>query len=118
MKQLLLATLLALFTAVSAAETTAIVGATVHTVGPQGSIENSTVIIADGRITAVGSNIKPPNGANVIDASGKVVTPGLFTPDGYLGLVEVGFSAGPLDAVQRGEQFTASFDIADAFNPR
>ncbi|MDH3746770.1 MAG: amidohydrolase family protein [Gammaproteobacteria bacterium] len=118
MKPLIVATLLGLLTSVSAAQTIAIVGGTVHTVGPQGSIENATVIITDGRIAAVGSDIKPPDGANVIDASGKVVTPGLFTPDGYLGLVEVGLSAGPLDAVQRGEQFTASFDVAEAFNPR
>lgn len=102
----------------SFADETAIVGATVHTVGPQGSIDDATIVISDGRISAVGAGIAAPAGANVIDAGGKVVTPGLFTPSGTLGLAEVGYSAGPLDAVQRGEQFTASFDIADAFNPR
>ncbi len=100
------------------ADTTAIVGATVHTVGPLGSVDNATVVITNGRIAAVGAGITVPDGAWVIDAEGKVVTPGLFTPRGSLGLEEVGLSAGPLDAVQRGEQFTASFDVADAFNPR
>lgn len=100
------------------AETTAIVGGTVHTVGPEGTIEDATVIITDGRITAVGSNVRAPSGATVIDAAGKVVTPGLFTPIGSLGLVEVGFSAGPDDSAQRGDQFTASFDVADAYNRR
>lgn len=100
------------------AEVTAIVGGTVHTVGSAGTIENATIVIEDGIVTGVGPEVAVPSGAAIIDAAGKIVTPGLFTPYGNLGLVEVGFSAGPLDAVQRGEQFTAAFDIADAYNPR
>ncbi len=102
----------------AAADMTAIVGGKVHTVGPQGTIENATVLIVDGRIAAVGTDISVPPGAETIDARGKVVTPGLFSPFGQLGLVEVGFSAGPLDYSQRGTQFTAGFDVADAYNPR
>ena len=100
------------------AGTTAIVGGKVHTVGPQGTIENGTVLIVDGRIAAVGDDVAVPAGAETIDASGKIVTPGLFSPFGQLGLVEVGMSAGPLDYAQRGDQFTAGFDVADAYNPR
>lgn len=100
------------------ADTTAIVGGKIHTVGPQGTIENGTILIVDGRIAAVGADVEVPAGAETIDANGKTVTPGLFSPYGQLGLVEVGFSAGPLDYSQRGEQFTASFDVADAYNPR
>ena len=103
---------------VVAAQTTAIVGGTVHTVGQAGTIENATVVIEDGIVTAVGSNVSAPSGATIINAAGKVVTPGLFTPYGQIGLEEVGFSAGPLDAVQRGDRFTAAFDVADAYNPR
>jgi imidazolonepropionase-like amidohydrolase len=100
------------------AQTTAITGATVYTMGPQGTVENATVVIEDGEFVSVTAGGAAPDGATVIDASGKIVTPGLFTPIGYLGLVEVGFSAGPLDMLQRGDEFTASFDVADAFNPR
>lgn len=100
------------------AETTAIVGGKVHTVGSQGTIENATIIIQDGLITAVGSGFGIPEGATVIDASGKIITPGLFSPTGRLGLVEVGLSAGPLDSSQIGTQFTAGFDVADAYNSR
>lgn len=100
------------------AETTAIVGGKVHTMGPQGTIENATIVIDDGRIISVGEGTAPPAGATTIDANGKIVTPGLFSPIGYLGLVEVGLSAGPLDAVQRGDAFTAGFDVADAYNRR
>ena len=107
-----------LFGSAATAQTTAIVGGTVHTVGPAGTVEDATVLIEDGIITAVGPNVAVPSGATVVDAAGKIVTPGLFTPYGQIGLEEVGFSAGPLDAVQRGDLFTAGFDIADAFNPR
>lgn len=100
------------------AETTAIVGGKVHTVGPQGTVENGTVLIVDGRIAAVGADVEVPADATTIDASGKIVTPGLFSPFGQLGLVEVSSSAGPTDYAQRGAQFTAGFDIADAYNPR
>jgi len=111
--------LLAIFLCgLAVAETTAIVGGKVHTVGPQGTIDNATIVIVDGKIFAVGQGVEVPDGALTIDASGKIVTPGLFTPIGMLGLVEVGLSAGPLDALQRGDQFTAGFDVADAYNSR
>ena len=71
------------------AATTVIVGGKVHTVGPQGTLENATVLIEDGRIAAVGAKVELPAGATVIDATGKIVTPGLFSPYGQLGLVEV-----------------------------
>ena len=102
----------------AAADTTAIVGGKVHTVGPMGTLEDATVLIVDGRIAAVGEDVDIPAGTNTIDATGKVVTPGLFSAFGQLGLVEVGMSAGPTDYAQRGTQFTAGFDVADAYNPR
>lgn len=110
--------LLLLCSAHVAAETIAITGATVHTVGPQGTIENAAIIIVDGKFSAVGRDARVPANAKLIDASGKIVTPGLFSPTSELGLVEVGLSAGPLDNLQRGQQFTAGFDVADAYNHR
>jgi imidazolonepropionase-like amidohydrolase len=100
------------------AQSTAITGATVHTVGPQGTIENATIIIEDGAIAAVGSNVPVPAGAERIDASGKIITPGLFSPLGQIGLSEVGAVAGTNDGIQQGHDLTAGFDVAEAFNPR
>jgi len=106
------------FTFPAIAETTAIVGGKVHTVGPAGTIDNATIIIDNGRITAVGTGLGVPDGAIVIDASGKIVTPGLFSPVGRLGLVDVSSSSGPVDSSQTNEHFTAGFDVADAYNRR
>ena len=110
--------LLVLVAGTSAAQTTAITGATVHTVGPDGTLENATIIIDGGRITDVGTNVSIPADAQRIDATGKIITPGLFSPLGSLGLSEVGAVAGTNDSTQRGDDFAASFDVSDAFNPR
>ncbi|MGI9319881.1 MAG: amidohydrolase family protein [Thiogranum sp.] len=100
------------------AQTTAITGATVHTVGPDGTLENATVVIEGGRITLIGTDIEIPADATRIDANSKIITPGLFSPLGQIGLSEVGAVAGTNDATQRGHEFAASFDVAEAYNPR
>jgi imidazolonepropionase-like amidohydrolase len=56
----------------------AIVGGTILTVGPQGTIEKGTVLIRDGKIAAVGRDVEVPAGATVIDASGRYVMPGII----------------------------------------
>jgi imidazolonepropionase-like amidohydrolase len=117
----LVALCLALGTSVTWAQTTgitAITGADVHTVATEGMLENATILIDNGRISAVGIDIDVPAGAEMIDASGKIITPGLFSPLGQLGLSEVSAVQGSNDATQRGDQFSASFDVADAYNPR
>ena len=118
MNRLVTAVVAACITTAALADTTAIVGGKVHTVGPAGVIDNATIIIDNGRITAIGSGIAVPDGATIIDASDKIVTPGLFSATGRLGLVEVGNSAGPIDSSQIGDRFTAGFDVADSYNPR
>jgi len=112
------ATVLAFAASVASAQTTAITGATVHTVGPEGTLENATIVIENGRIAEVGTGIQVPAGAEVIDASGKIITPGLFSTMGQIGLSEVGAVTGTNDAVQRGDDFSAGFDVADAYNRR
>jgi imidazolonepropionase-like amidohydrolase len=67
--------------------TTVIRGATVH-VGNGQVIENGTIVITDGKITAVGANLPVPAGATTIEAQGKHVYPGLILPVSNLGLVE------------------------------
>jgi len=62
----------------AAGNVTAIVGGTVLTVGPQGTLEKSTVLIKDGKIAAVGKDLQVPAGAAVIDATGRYVMPGII----------------------------------------
>jgi len=100
------------------AETVAIVGAKLVTLGPAGTIENGTVVVENGRIRAVGRGIAVPAGARRIDAGGKVVTPGLFDSLSHLGIVEVSAVEETNDVAVKGRELTVAFDVADALNPR
>src|SRR5436189_1555085 len=55
----------------------AIRGGTILTV-TKGTIQNGTIVLRDGKIAAVGADVPIPPGADVVDAGGKFVTPGLI----------------------------------------
>jgi len=99
------------------AETLIIRNATVHTVGPQGVLTNASIVIDNGRISRVGDRIADIDDAIIIDAEGRIVTPGLFTPLGQLGLIEVKSVGSSIDSVRRGLDFSSPFDVATALPP-
>lgn len=57
---------------------TAVVGADLYTV-TQGVIRRGTILIQDGKIKEIGQNLTVPEGATVIDAAGRIITPGFIT---------------------------------------
>jgi len=69
--------------------TFALTNATVETV-TKGTVKNATVILSDGKITAIGENITVPQGAQVIDCKGLFIYPGMIDGGTNLGLSEVG----------------------------
>ena len=98
------------------AQTIAITGGTVYPVaGPK--LANATVLIRDGKIAAVGTNVTVPSDATKIDAAGKWVTPGLIDGAGQMGLVEIGAVAGTREALLKGDTIAASFNVAEGINP-
>lgn len=52
-------------------------GATLVTV-TRGTIPNGTIVLRDGKIAALGTNIPTPAGAEVIDVTGKFISPGII----------------------------------------
>ena len=84
------------------ADPIAIVGGTVYTLGPQGTLDSSTLLIRDGKIEAIRSGRVTPQGYQVIDADGKVITPGFMESWSQLGLEEVQLSGGLNDASSAG----------------
>ncbi len=74
------------------AGTFAIVGAKVVTV-TGAVIENGTVVIQNGKITAVGAGASVPSGAERIDGKGLSVFPGMIDASTNLGLAEIGQGA-------------------------
>jgi imidazolonepropionase-like amidohydrolase len=109
---------LAALAAPALADTTAITGGTVYTLGTAGKIEHGTVIIKDGKIAAVGANLPVPQGAKVVDATGKMVTPGIFDPQSQFGVDEVDQVAETQDESLTSTRYSTAFDTADGINPR
>ncbi|HEX6559203.1 MAG TPA: amidohydrolase family protein [Longimicrobiales bacterium] len=115
-ERLLALALLLLASASLHAQTIAITNAKIYPVsGPV--IERGTVVISNGRINAVGANVTAPAGARVIDATGKIVTPGFMDSSTGLGIVEIGAASGTNDQSTDDDRVTAAFNVADNLNP-
>src|SRR5690606_5663691 len=74
---------------------TIFVGATLIDGGGAPPMENAFMLIQDGRITAIGSGgkIEAPEGATVVDVSGKFIMPGIINGHGHVGEV-IGIEGG------------------------
>lgn len=79
-------------------------------------IENGTVVIRGGKVVSVGTGAAPA-GLRVIDARGKVVTPGFVAVDSGLGGTEVGSVRGSNDLANRANTLTAAFDLSYGLDP-
>nr|WLO97312.1 OTAase4 [Brevundimonas naejangsanensis] len=79
-------------------------------------IENGTVVIRNGKVVSVGTGAAPA-GLRVIDARGKIVTPGFVAVDSGLGGTEVGSVRGTNDLANRANTLTAAFDLSYGLDP-
>lgn len=114
-----LAVVAAAVTAASA-QTIAIQNARVYTMAGTGAggIENGDIIIRDGAIVGVGQDLAVPEGATVINAQGRIVTPGVFAPWSQIGLVEIDLDDEANDSATEDDfNVSAGLDAVDAFNP-
>src|SRR5262249_53853678 len=85
----------------------AIRNATLVTV-TRGTIANGTIVLRDGKIAAVGANVPIPQGADVIDGTGKFVSPGIIDCHSHIAA----------DSINEGGTTVSSMTgIEDVFNP-
>jgi len=96
------------------AQTYAIQGGTIHTL--TGDTFVGTVVVRDGRIVDVGPNVQPPAGAEVVDATGRHVYPGMFDAVTQLGLTEVGAVDVTNDSREQGD-FNPHLQAETAIHP-
>ena len=94
----------------------AIINGTVLTI-TQGTIERGVVLIEGGKISAVGSDIQIPAGAEVVDASGKVVMPGLIDAHCHVGLFNDGVGWEYADGNEMTDPVTPHLRALDALHP-
>jgi imidazolonepropionase-like amidohydrolase len=86
-----------------------VTNATIWTSGPAGVLENADMLIRSGRIVEVGADLVVPQGAVVIDAEGRHVTPGLIDAHSH-SMISGGVNEGTNNT-------TAEVRIQDVINP-
>ena len=82
--------------------------ATILTV-THGNIEHGSILIRDGKIAAVGAELKAPEGAAIIDATGQYVMPGIIDCHSHIAVDGSVNEAGPA--------VSSMANIADVLNP-
>ncbi len=80
---------------------------------PQGDV----LIGADGKISAIGAAIMPPEGTEVIDAGGRLVTPGCVEAHCHIGIGEPLIGWAGHDYNERSEPVTPHMRAIDGINP-
>jgi imidazolonepropionase-like amidohydrolase len=88
-------------------ETILIKNGTVWTNEKEGKLENTDVLIKNGKIAQIGKNLSEP-GAKVIDATGKFVTPGIIDEHSHIAAASINEGA---------QSVTSEVRIADNLNP-
>lgn len=104
-----------------AAQSVLIRGATVHTAGAQGSLQNTDVLVRNGRIAGIGAGLSAGD-AQVVEANGRPLTPTLFGGVTGIGIEEVSGESGTRDdRLSLGDDshmaVRPEFDVTLAFNP-
>jgi imidazolonepropionase-like amidohydrolase len=82
--------------------------ATILTVS-HGTIEHGSILIKDGKIAEVGTSLKAPNGARIVDANGQFVMPGIIDCHSHIA-VDGSVNEGSISV-------SSIVNIADVLNP-
>lgn len=73
-----------------------------------GTLENTDVLIRDGKIAKIGQQLNSPSGVDVVDAKGKYVMPGIIDAHSHIALDAVNEATSPV---------TAQVWVGDALDP-
>ena len=77
------------------AQDIALKGGTILTI-TKGTIESGTIVIQKGKIVAIGTDIKIPEGIRVIDVTGKFVMPGVIDSHSHIALADTNEATDPV----------------------
>ncbi|MCC6927806.1 MAG: amidohydrolase family protein [Gemmatimonadaceae bacterium] len=89
----------------------AVRGATVHTAAGA-PIANATIVVRGGKIAAVGRDVAVPSGATIIDASGKVIIPGMIDEHSHIGARPTDLNDRPM-IIGPQHRFLDALDLGD-----
>lgn len=108
---------LALSSGPALAESVFINDATLHTMSARATIQGGDVLIRDGQIRAIGTDLTAPADAVVIEADGRPVTPGFFAGITQIGLQDIPAEAATVDYQLEIPALRPEFDVSLAYNP-
>lgn len=94
----------------------AIANALIYTMAGE-VIENGVILYDGGKIVEVGADVKIPEGAEVIDAGGHLVTPGFIDAHCHIGLAEEAIRFEGQDYNEIIDPITPQLRAIDAINP-
>ncbi len=117
MKRLTLTCVAMMLSQTLLAESVFIRNAQVHTVTERGVLNNAHVLIKNGKIAAVGSDVQAEKDSRIIDANGKPLTPGFMNAATQLGTSDIDALDDTVDSKSSNPDITASFHISDIINP-
>ncbi len=80
-------------------------------------IERGTILIVNQKIASVGTNAEIPPDAEIIDATGNIITPGLIDAHCHIGIAEDGVTSAGQDSNESSNPITAEARALDAVNP-
>lgn len=80
-------------------------------------IDKGTVLIEGGKIREVGKDIKIPDVAEILDASGKIVMPGFIDAHCHVGILEETYRIEGDDVNEMTDPVTPHLRAIDAINP-
>ncbi len=94
----------------------AIINARLYT-GEGEVFEDAQILMEDGKITAFGDDVTVPSEAEVIDANGAPVTPGLVEAHGHVGVSNQGIGWEGSDTNEATDPVTSQVSALDGINP-
>ena len=105
------------FAGAACAQSIAIVHAKAYATPGAAPVDDATILIRDGHIVSVAVGAAAPAGAEMVDAHGQIVTPGLMNGATQLGIVDVESTDDGSDQAVKSGPLGAAFDIRYALNP-
>lgn len=91
-------------------------GGKIYTI-TNGIIENCVILVQGKKIIEIGKDIKVPKDAEVIDASDKIIMPGLIDAHCHTGLEEEGIGFEGRDSNEIVDPVTPHLRVIDGINP-
>lgn len=85
--------------------------------GNGNTLDAQTILIEDGKFKQIDGDLNIPDNYEVIDAGGKIITPGLIDVHSHLGVVEEGIGSNGVDSNETSSATTPEVRALDAIDP-